>query len=94
MNYSSRWGVKMIKKNNMRNFKEILEEESKESSIKSEKQLRDYMENKFKKVFGDKLDTKRMEFTIDGFIDNNKDLIEKGDFGTVVGKFNKSFGSH
>lgn len=64
-----------------------------EESVKDEKSFRDYAKNKFKEVFGDKLDKKRMKFTIDGIISNNKSAVEKGDWGKLIGILNKSFGS-
>ena len=64
-----------------------------EKTIKDEKSFRDYAENKFKEVFGDKLDTDKMKKIIDGIIEDSKDEIDDGDWGTVVGKLNKSFGS-
>lgn len=64
-----------------------------EETIKDEKSFRDYAENKFKEVFGDKLDVDKMKKIIDGIIDDSKDEIDNGDWGTVVGKLNKSFGS-
>ncbi len=64
-----------------------------EETIKDEKSFRDYAENKFKEVFGDKLDTNKMKKIIDGIIEDSKDEIDNGDWGAVVGKLNKSFGS-
>lgn len=64
-----------------------------EETIKDEKSFRDYAENKFKEVFGDKLDVDKMKKIIDGIIDDSKDEIDNGDWGVVVGKLNKSFGS-
>ena len=64
-----------------------------EETIKDEKSFRDYAENKFKEVFGDKLDTDKMKKIIDGIIDDSKDEIDNDDWGAVVGKLNKSFGS-
>lgn len=64
-----------------------------EETIKDEKSFRDYAENKFKEVFGDKLDVDKMKKIIDGIIDDSKDEIDNGDWGAVVGKLNKSFGS-
>ena len=64
-----------------------------EETIKDEKSFRDYAENKFKEVFGDKLDTNKMKKIIDGIIDDSKDEIDNGDWGAVAGKLNKSFGS-
>jgi uncharacterized phage infection (PIP) family protein YhgE len=62
-------------------------------SIKDEKSFRDYAENKFKEVFGDKLDEKKMKETIDGILSDNKDAVDAGDWGKLVGILNKSFGS-
>ena len=64
-----------------------------EETIKDEKSFRDYAENKFKEVFGDKLDTDKMKKIIDGIIEDSKDEIDNDDWGAVVGKLNKSFGS-
>ena len=64
-----------------------------EETIKDENSFRDYAENKFKEVFGDKLDTDKMKKIIDGIIEDSKDEIDNGDWGAVVGKLNKSFGS-
>lgn len=62
-----------------------------EESITDAKTFRDYAENKFKEVFGDEVDEKRMKMTIDGLI---KQQEEDGlDWGEVVGMLNKSFGS-
>ena len=45
------------------------------------------------KRYSDKLDTDKMKKIIDGIIEDSKDEIDDGDWGTVVGKLNKSFGS-
>lgn len=77
-------------------LRESLEEkhvqESAEESIKNEKDFRDYAENKFKEVFGDDLDEKQMKETIDGILEDNKEAVEKGDWGELIGILNKSFG--
>ena len=65
----------------------IIDEAS--ESIKNEKDFKDYAENKFKTVFGDKLDEDKMKKIIDGIIDKyGKD----GNWGQAVGVLNKSFG--
>ena len=64
--------------------------EAKET-IKSEKDFRDYAENKFKEVFGDELDEKEMNDTIEGILKDNAELVEKGDWGALIGILNKSF---
>ena len=63
-----------------------------EDSIKNEKDFRSYAENKFKEVFGDDLDEKQMKDTIDGILEDNKEAVEKGNWGELVGILNKSFG--
>lgn len=63
-----------------------------EESIKDEKSFREYAENKFKEVFGDELDEKKMKETIDGILSDNKDAVDKGDWGELIGILNKSFG--
>ena len=68
-------------------------EEEAQESIKNEKDFREYAENKFKEVFGDELDEERMKNTIDGILKDNKDKVEKGEWGEIVGILNKSFGS-
>lgn len=64
-----------------------------DESIKDEKTFRDYAKNKFEEVFGDELDEKKMKETIDGLLKDNKDLVDKGEWGELVGMLNKSFGA-
>ena len=66
--------------------------ESAEDEITSEEEFREYAKKKFEAVFGDDLDEKRMKFTIDGLLDDNKEDVEAGRWGELVGKLNKSFG--
>lgn len=60
-------------------------------SIKDEKSFRAAAEAKFKKVFGDDLDKDKMNQTIDGLLKDNKELVENGDWGELIGILNKSF---
>lgn len=62
-----------------------------EETIKDEKSFREAAEAKFKKVFGDELDEDKMKKTIDGILNDNKDLAEKGKWGELIGMLNKSF---
>lgn len=62
-----------------------------EGEIKSEKDFREYAKNKFEEVFGDELDEDKMNDTIDGLIEDNKDLVDAGEWGELVGMLNKSF---
>ena len=63
-----------------------------EETITNEKEFRAAAKKKFETVFGDELDEKRMKFTIDGLLKNNQDLVEKGEWGELIGMLNKSFG--
>jgi hypothetical protein len=62
-----------------------------EGKVSSEKDFREYAENKFKEVFGDELDEKKMNDTIDGILNKYKDDADNGDWGKLVGVLNKSF---
>ena len=63
-----------------------------EETIKNEDDFRAAAKKKFETVFGDKLDKKRMEFTIDGILKNNEEDVKNGEWGKLIGKLNKSFG--
>ena len=62
-----------------------------EGEVTSEKDFREYAENKFKEVFGDELDEQEMNDTIDGLLKDNKKLVDAGEWGELVGMLNKSF---
>lgn len=64
-----------------------------EETIKDEKSFRAAAEAKFKEVFGDDLDEDKMNETIDGLLEDNKDLVDKGEWGELIGMLNKSFAS-
>lgn len=68
------------------------ESQKAEESIKSEEDFRDYAKNKFEKVFGDKVDEKKMKDIVDGILDKYAEDAEKGEWGKLVGVLNKSFG--
>ena len=62
-----------------------------EESIKDEKSFRAAAEAKFKKVFADELDEKKMNEIIDGILSKYKDDADKGEWGKLIGILNKSF---
>lgn len=62
-----------------------------EGKVSSEKDFREYAEKKFKEVFGDELDEKEMNDTIDGLLNDNTELVDAGEWGELVGMLNKSF---
>lgn len=64
-----------------------------EETIKSEKDFREAARAKFEEVFGEELNEDKMNETIDGLLEDNKDLVEKGEWGELIGMLNKSFTS-
>lgn len=64
--------------------------EAKET-IKDEKSFREAARAKFEEVFGDELDEDKMNKTIDGLLKDNKDLVDAGEWGELIGMLNKSF---
>lgn len=79
----------------MKTLKETLVESlgfyESEETIKSEKDFREAARAKFEEVFGDELDEDKMKKTIDGFLKDNKDLVDDGKWGELIGMFNQSF---
>jgi hypothetical protein len=72
-------------------FEEASKVNETEETIKSEKDFREAARAKFEEVFGDELDEEKMNKTIDGLLEDNKDLVEKGEWGELIGMLNKSF---
>lgn len=70
-------------------IEETLIEES--ESIKDEKSFKEAAKAKFEEVYGDELDEDKMNETIDGLLEDNKELVEKGEWGELIGILNKSF---
>lgn len=62
-----------------------------EETINDEKSFREAARTKFEEVFGDELDEDKMNETINGLLEDNKDLVEKGEWGELIGMLNKSF---
>ena len=80
----------------MKNISEFLNEcliIEAEETIKSEKDFRAAARAKFEEVFGNDLDEEKMNKTIDGLLEDNKELVEKGDWAELIGMLNQSFAS-
>ena len=78
----------------MKELKEFIIESTKineSSEVTDEKSFREWAEAKFEEVFGEELDKEKMKKTIDGLLKDNKDLVDKGEWGELVGIMNKSF---
>ena len=76
----------------MEQFEEVPANVNEGETIKDEKSFREAARTKFEVVFGDELDEEKMNKTIDGLLKDNKDLVEKGEWGELIGMLNKSFG--
>lgn len=75
------------------NIVDEADHEKGEPTIKDEKSFREAARAKFEEVFGDDLDEDQMKKTIDGLLEDNKDLVEKGEWAELIGMLNASFGS-
>jgi hypothetical protein len=75
----------------LNNVNVVVEATVNEGEIKSEKDFRDAAKAKFEEVFGDELDENEMNDTIEGILKDNAELVEKGDWGALIGILNKSF---
>ncbi len=60
-----------------------------EAEVKNEKEFREYAEKKLKEVHGDDYDEAKAKEMIDGILEDNKELVEKDDWGALVGVLNK-----
>lgn len=70
---------------------EVVEAQVNEGEIKSEEDFRATAKAKFEEAFGDDLDEQKMNDTIDGILSDNKELVESGEWGELIGILNKSF---
>lgn len=60
-----------------------------EAEIKDEKAYREYAHAKLKEVFGDDYDETKADDMVDGILKDNKELVDKKDWGALVGILNK-----
>lgn len=67
----------------------VNEQNINESEIKDEKEFREYAQAKLKKAFGDDYDEDKAKEMVDGILKDNKELVDKGDWGALVGVLNK-----
>jgi hypothetical protein len=67
----------------------INEQNINEGKIKDEKEFREYAHSKLKEAFGDDYDEAKANEMVDGILEDNKELVDKGDWGSLVGILNK-----
>ena len=56
-----------------------------EGKVTDEKSFRELAEAKLKEIHGDDYDADKAKETIDGILKDNKELVDKGDWGALVG---------
>lgn len=62
-----------------------------DGKVKSEKDFREFAEKMAKEAFGDDFDEDKFKETVDKFLDDNKDLVDDGNWAEVVGKWEEGF---
>ena len=62
-----------------------------EKEVKNEKDFREFAKAMAQEAFGDEFDEDKFKETVDGFLEDNKELVEKGDWAEVVGKWEEGF---
>lgn len=62
-----------------------------EGKVESEKDFRDFAKKMSQEAFGDDFDEDKYKETIDKFLDDNKDLVDGGDWDELVGKWKAGF---
>ena len=62
-----------------------------EGKVESEKDFRDFAEKMSREAYGDDFDEDKFKETVDGFLEDNKDLVENGDWAELVGKWEEGF---
>ena len=67
----------------------VNEQNINEGEIKDEKEFREYAQAKLKEAFGDDYDETKANEMVDGILEDNKELVDKGDWGALVGVLNK-----
>lgn len=60
-----------------------------ESEVKDKKSFTEYAKNKLKKIHGDDYDEDKADKTIDGILNDNKELVDDNDWGALIGILNK-----
>ena len=71
------------------NINNVNEQNLNEGEIKDEKAFREYAHAKLKEAFGDEYDEKKADEMVDGILKDNKELVDKEDWGALVGVLNK-----
>ena len=67
----------------------VNEQNINDGEIKDEKEFREYAHAKLKEAFGDDYDEAKANEMVDGILEDNKELVDKGDWGALVGVLNK-----
>lgn len=71
------------------NIFDVNEQNINEGEIKDEKSFREYAHAKLKEAFGDDYDESKADEMVDGILKDHKELVDKDDWGALVGVLNK-----
>lgn len=67
----------------------VNEQSINEGEINDEKSFREYAHAKLKEAFGDDYDESKADEMVDGILEDNKELVDNGDWGALIGVLNK-----
>lgn len=62
-----------------------------EGEVESEKDFREFATEMCKEAHGDDYDEDKCKEAIDGFLEDNKDLVDDGKWDELVGKWKQGF---
>jgi len=62
-----------------------------EAKVESEKDFREFATKMCKEAHGDDYDEDKCKEAIDKFLEDNKDLVDDGDWAEIVGKWEQGF---
>lgn len=62
-----------------------------EGEVNNEKEFREFAAAMAKEAFGDKYDESKLNKTVDGFLEDNKELVDKGEWAELVGMWKQGF---
>ena len=70
---------------------ETIESNVTEGKVKSEKDFREFARSMAEEAFGDKFDEDKFKETVDKFLEDNKEVVDKGDWAELVGIWEQGF---
>lgn len=72
-------------------FESKKEADVNEGKVASEKDFREFAKAMAQEAFGDEFDEDKFNETVDKFLEDNKDVVDKGDWAELVGIWEQGF---